>query len=277
MRRLLDRVRLRLRSLVQRDAVDVELRRELEEHIEEEIEENIRRGMTPQDARLAALRAFGSTASIAEACRDMRRVSVIQNVVQDLRYALRSLVQQPFLLTAATLSIAVAVGANTTIFNLANQLLLASPSAFRPDRLVTIRMGRGSHVSYGQWQDLQRSGALDDVAGYQIEAEVNWRGAEQAVSLTPLLETANYFDVLGLPMAMGRSFTASEAQAERQPFVVVLSHGFWQRRLGRDPDVLGKTLTINGGSYTVLGVLPEGLHSFPGYGIAPEVYLPIAP
>jgi len=257
--------------------VDVELRRELEEHIEEEIEENILAGMTPQEARTAAVRAFGSTASIAEACRDVRRVSVIQNVVQDLRYALRSLVQQPFLLTAATLSIAVAVGANTTIFNLANQLLLASPSAFEPDRLVTIRMGHGSHVSYRQWQDLQRSGALADLAGYQIEAEVNWRGAEQAVSLTPLLVTANFFDVLGLPMAMGRGFTASEAQAERQPFVVVISHGFWQRRLGRAPDVLGKTLTINGDSYTVLGVLPEGLRSFPGYGIAPEVYLPIAP
>jgi len=277
MRRLIDRIRLRVRSLLQGEAVDVELRRELEEHIEEEIEENIRQGMSPGDARTAALRAFGSTAGIAEECRDTRRVSVIQNVVQDLRYTLRSLVQQPFLLAAATLSIAVAVGANTTIFNLANQLLLASPSASQPDRLVTIRMGHGSHVSYPQWQDLERSGALADLAGYQIEAEVNWRGAEQAVSLTPLLVTANYFDLLGLPMAMGRGFTAREAQAERQPFVVVLSHGFWQRRLGRDPDVLGKTLTINGDSYTVLGVLPEGLRSFPGYGIAPEVYLPISP
>jgi putative ABC transport system permease protein len=277
MRRLIDRIRLRLRSLLQGEAVDVELRRELEEHLEEETEENIRLGLSPQDARTAALRAFGSTAAIAEACRDARRVSVMQNFAQDVRYTLRSLVEQPFLLAAATLSIAVAVGANTTIFNLANQLLLASPSASQPDRLVLIRMGHGSHVSYRQWQDLERSGALADLAGYQIEAEVNWRGAEQAVSLTPLLVTANYFDALGVPMAMGRGFTTREAQAERQPFVVVLSHGFWQRRLGRDPDVLGKTLTINGDAYTVLGVLPEGLRSFPGYGIAPEVYLPISP
>jgi predicted permease len=276
MRRFIDRLTLRLRSLLQGETVDDELRRELEEHIQEEIDENIRTGMTPQDARIAALRAFGSTASIAEECRDARRVSVIHNLLQDLRYTLRSLAQQPFLLAAATLSIAVAVGANTTIFNLANQLLLASPSAFQPDRLVLIRMGHGSHVSYRQWQDLQRSGALADLAGYQIEAEVNWRGAEQAVSLTPLLVTANYFDVLGLPMAMGRGFTTSEAQAERHPFVVVLSHGFWQRRLGRDPDVLGRTLTINGDAYTVLGVLPEGVRSLPGYGIAPEVYLPIS-
>lgn len=277
MRRLIDRIRLRLRSLLQGEAVDIEMRRELEQHLEEEIEENIRTGMSPEDARTAAIRAFGSIASIAEACRDMRRVSLIQNIAQDLRYTLRSLAQQPFLLVAATLSIAVAVGANTTIFNLANQLLLASPSAYQPERLVTIRMGLGSHVSYRQWQDLERSRALAGLAGHQIEAEVNWRGGDQAVSLTPLLVTANFFDVLGLPMAMGRGFTAREAQAERQPFVVVISHGFWQRRLGRDPDVLGKTLTINGDPYTVLGVLREGVRSFPGYGVAPEVYLPLSP
>jgi predicted permease len=276
MARWLDRFRLRLRSLFHGDAVDAELRREIQQHLDEEIEENVRRGMTAGQARSAALRAFGPAASIAEACRDTRRVSVIQNVAQDLRYTLRSLAQQPFLLAAATLSIAVAVGANTTIFNLANQLLLASPSAYRPDRLVAIRMGSGSHVSYRQWQDLERGGALAGLAGYQIEAEVNWRGGDQAVSLTPLVVTANFFDVLGLPMAMGRGFTAREAQAEHQPFVVVISHGFWQRRLGRDPDVPGKTLTINGDSYTVLGVLPEGVRSFPGYGIAPEVYLPIS-
>ena len=221
-------------------------------------------GMTPHEARTAALRAFGPIGRISEECRDTRRVSLIQNLIQDLRYTLRSLAQQPFLLAAATLSIAVAVGANTTIFNLASQLLLVKPSASRPDRLVTIDMGFGSHVSYRQWQDLERSHALAGLAGYQIEAEVNWRGQDQAVSLTPLVVTANFFDVLGVPLAMGRGFTAGEAQAEQRPAVAVISHGFWERRLSRDPGVLGKPLVINGEPYTVLGVLPEGLTSVPG-------------
>ena len=100
--------------------------------------------MTPHDARAAALRAFGPIGRIGEECRDTRRVSLIQNLIQDLRYTLRSLAQQPFLLVAATLSIAVAVGANTTIFNLASQLLLVDA--------VRVTPGSPRDHSNGFWQ-----------------------------------------------------------------------------------------------------------------------------
>jgi len=276
MTRLIDRVRLRLRSLFRRDAVEAELQRELALHLDEQIDEYVATGMTPVEARAAAMRAFGPIARIGEECRDTRRVSFVHNLLQDLRYTLRSLRTQPLLLAAATLSIGVAVGANATIFNLANELLLVTPTTYRPDRLVNIRAGYGSHVSYHQWLDLERSGALAGLAGYQIEAEVNWRGPEQAISVTPLIVTANFFDVLGVPVALGRGFTAAEAQAERHPTVAVISSGFWTRRLGHDPNILGRTLILNGEPYTVLGVLPEGLHAFPGYGVAPEIYLPVS-
>ena len=277
MRRWMDRTRLRVRSLFRSEATDAALRRELQTHLEEQIAENIGAGMSPADARLAALRTFGPVAQIEEECRDTRRVAVIHNLAQDLRYTLRSLRQQPMLVLAATLSIAAAVGANTTIFNLASELLLAAPTTRRPDRLVYIRMGNGSHVSYRQWQDLRQSGALAELAGYQIEVEANWRGPERSVSIAPLMVTANFFDVLGVPVALGRGFTAAEAAAERTPRVAVISHGFWDKRLARDPAVVGSTLVLNGESYTVLGVLPETLRAFPGYGIAPEIYLPVSP
>jgi predicted permease len=277
MRRGIDRVRLRLRSLFRGHDADAELRAEIRLHLEEQSDENLAAGMTPAAARAAAMRAFGPVALVEEQCRDTRRVAVVQNLAQDLRYTLRSLRQQPMLVLAATLSIAIATGANTVIFNLASQIALNVPSVSTPDRVVNIRMNNGSHVSYRQWQALERSGALAGLAGYQFEREVNWRGPDQSVSVIPLIVTANFFDVLGVPIAMGRGFTAAEAQAEQHPAVAVISHGFWQRRLEADPSVLGRTLVLNGETYTVLGVLPEGLRAFPGFGIAPDIYVPLSP
>ena len=276
MLRWLDRFRLRARSVFQSSAVDASMRDELHVHLDEQIDEYVASGMTRTEARHAALRDFGPVARIEEECRDARRVSVLSNLSQDLRYTFRSLRRQPMLVLAATVSIAVAVGANTTIFSLASEVLFAMPSARDAGRLVRIRVNGNSHVSYRQWQLLEESHALSGLAGYQIESEVNWRGAESAVSLIPLIVTANFFDVLGAPMAIGRSFTANEAAADLHPAVAVISHGFWQRRLGRDPHIVGRTLTFNGRPYTVLGVLPANFKALPGYGIAPEVYLPLS-
>jgi predicted permease len=271
-----DRLAMRLRSIVRGGDLDAAMRDEIQLHIDEQTTENIATGMSPAEARAAAKRAFGPAAHIEEQCRDARRVTFFSNLVQDLHYTLRSLARQPLLVLTATLSIAIAVSANATIFNLADEFLLSMPTAYRPDRLVHIRMGGNSHASYPQWRDLNESGALAGIAGHQIEANVNWQGPNQSVVLTPLLVTANYFDVMGVPMAMGRPFGAAEAAAERQPHVVVISHGFWERRLGGNPQVVGTTLMFNGQAYTVLGVLPSGLRTLPGYGVAAEVYLPLS-
>jgi len=256
--------------------VDAALQREIRQHVDEQIAENLAAGMTPADARTAAMRAFGPIGLIEEECRDTRRVSIVENFAKDLRYTLRSLTRQPLLVAAATLSIAVAIGANTTIFSLATELLYSAPTTRQPRELVHIQMGNGSHVSYPQWRALEQSAALGGLAGYQFEVEVNWRGPGQSLSLVPLIVTANFFDVLGVPVAMGRGFTAAEADESRNPNVAVVSHGFWQGRLGGDPAIVGRTLVFNGLPYTVLGVLPKGLRAFPGYGLAPEVYLPLS-
>jgi predicted permease len=274
--RSIDRARQTWRALFHGGAVDAELQRELRVHLEEQIDENIAAGMTAAEARAAAMRAFGPMARIAEECRDTRRVAFVHHVLQDLRYAIRSLAHQPMLVTAATLSIAAAIAANTIIFSLADQIVFSRPDAYRVDRLVNIRMGNGSHVSYEQWQALDRSGALAGLAGYQFEREVNWRGPERSISVIPLIVTANFFDVLGVPVAMGRGFTAAEADARRDPRLAVVSHAFWRRRLGGSPDVLGRTLTLNGQPYTIVGVLPQEARAFPGFAIAPEIYLPLS-
>ena len=275
MSRTIDKVRLRLASLFRAGNAEQSLKQEIALHLQEQIDEYVAAGMTPAEARAAALRAFGSPGLVEEQCRDTRRVAFVEHLVQDLRYTLRSLVRQPLLLAAAVLSIGVAIAANTTIFSLASQLLFAKPSAVRPDRLVHIRIGGGSHVSHRQWRALDERQALGGLTGFNIETAANWRGPERTVNLISMAVAGNFFDVVGVPMELGRGFTAREAQAELDPAVVVISHRFWEQRLAKDPAVIGSSLVFNGRPYTVTGVIAEGARSIAGFGLAPEVYLPV--
>ena len=272
----LDKLRLRLRSLFRSASADRDLTRELRAHLAQETEANIAAGMNPDEARRAALRAFGSVAAVEEHCRDTRRVAFVDHLVRDLRYAVRTVLRQRGLSTAAAISIALGLGANVTIFSLGSSSLLSVPSAERPAELVHIRTSNGSHVSYRGWQHLDASGVLAGVAGYQFEQGVNWRDGEESIALLPLLVTANFFDVVRPPMHLGRGFSATEGRAEIDPHLVVVSHGLWTRRLQSDPQVVGRSLTINGEPYTVTGVLAPGLRGIAGFGLAPDMYLPLS-
>jgi putative ABC transport system permease protein len=276
MRRLVDRLTLRLKSLVRGGRADRSLKAELQLHLDEAIAENVAAGMSAEDARREAIKAFGPVDAIEEQCRDERRVARVEHLLRDLRYSFRSLARQPMLLATSLVSIAVAIGANTTIFSLATSLMFSQPTARDPGQLVHMRMGNGSHVSHRQWLDLAESGALAGITGFNIETSVNWRHGDVTTSLVPLIVSANFFDVIGVPMALGRGFTAVEADARRDPALAVVSHGFWESRLGSDASIVGRTLVFNGRPYTVLGVLPDDLRSILGFGLAPEVYLPLA-
>ncbi|HEY6830139.1 MAG TPA: ABC transporter permease [Gemmatimonadaceae bacterium] len=275
MPRFLDVIRSRARSLARGRVADADLDRELREHLERQAEENITRGMSPDEARRAALATFGGVESVREEARDARGVAVIENLLRDFRYTFRALVREPMLLLAATLSIALGVGGNIAVFSLARAVVFAPPDARDPATLVNARVSHGSHVSYQRWRDIDAGGALEHFAGYSIEGEVNWLDGGAAVSIVPMLVTANFFDVTGTPVARGRPFSAAEARAELDPHVVVITHEFWQSRLGGDANVVGAKLVINGEPYTVLGVLPPHLRSVAGFGVAPALYLPL--
>jgi predicted permease len=275
MPRLLDAIRFRARSLVRPRTADAELDRELREHLERQVEENLGRGMRPDEARRAALATFGGVETVREEARDARGVAVIENLLRDFRYTLRALLREPMLLMAATLSIALGVGGNIAVFSLARAVAFAQPDARDPATLVNVRVSHGSHVSYRRWRDIDAAGALEHFAGYSIEGEVNWLDGGAAVSIVPMLVTANFFDVTGTPVARGRPFSAAEARAELDPHIVVVTHEFWQNRLGGEASVVGSKLVINGEPYSVLGVLPPHLRSVAGFGVAPALYLPL--
>ncbi len=273
--RLADIVRARLRSLFRRPTQERELAREMRFHLDQQVAENLAAGMAEPAARAAARKAFGGVAQFQEAVRDTWRTRVVDDALRDIRYAWRGLVRQPALIAVAAASVGLGVCVNVAIFGLADELMVARPSAREPDRLIAIRTARGSHVGYQEWQDLSHGKAVAGIGGYQIEREVNWRGPEGTVSLVPLLVTANYFDLVGVPLASGRGFGAAEADASTDPALAVVSYGFWQRRLGGDSAVVGRTIDLNGRPYTITGVLATGIRSLPGFGISPEIYLPL--
>jgi hypothetical protein len=143
MRRLIDRLQLRLRSIFRGRRVEDAMKREIELHVAEEVDDLVRRGMSRTDAIAEARRAFGPIGLIEDQIRDTRRIAFLEHLLGDLRYTLRSLLRQPMLVAASTLSIAVAVGANTTIFGIASQLLLARPTAVEPARLFNVWVAGG--------------------------------------------------------------------------------------------------------------------------------------
>ncbi|MCC6987771.1 MAG: ABC transporter permease, partial [Acidobacteria bacterium] len=199
--------------------------------------------------------------------------------LQDLRVGVRQLVRRPAFALTAIGSLALGIGLTTTLFTVVNAVLFKSSPLRDPAQLVEIYSGqRGEDMqlttSYPDLQSL-RAGvpALSGLAGHAYVRGVLSTGA------TPLLVmgetvTANYFDVLGVPMAMGRAFRADEDATPDGAPVAVVSHGLWQRQLGGRPDVVGSTVKLSGLSYTVIGIAPE---TFPGTmpGIASQFWVPV--
>src|SRR5262249_49233121 len=132
-------------------------------------------------------------------------------------------------------------------------------------------------VSYPNYRNIQESQVFDGLAAYVagLGSGMSWREGGESKTLMSQIVSDNFFEVLGVQAAQGRTFTAEEARAERDPQLAVLSHGFWQHDLGGDPGVIGRVLNLNGSPYTVLGVLPKRYRSILGSGIAPAVYVPI--
>jgi putative ABC transport system permease protein len=277
---------LRLRSILRRPKVEAELDYEISFHLQQQIEENIAAGMNPEAARHAALRTFGASSQIKEECRDERRVSYVEHFFQDLRYGLRQLRGNPGFTAVALVTLALGIGANTTIFSITNQVLLRRLPVDHPEELVILRSpghksgnisadGDGAaSFSYPMFKALREQGsqAAELFASFGVGLSVVGQG--QTEHTAGDLVSGNYFQVLGVRPAMGRLFTIDDETAPGANPVAVLSYGYWQRRFGMDPSILNKTLIVNGVSLTVVGVARSG---FTGVqvGHLPDVFIPL--
>jgi predicted permease len=278
-----DKLWLRIRSLFLPPQVERELDAELRFHLEKQIQENLAVGVSPEEARLAALRAIGGIAQFKEECRDMRGVNLIENLVQDLRYAVRMLRKSPGFTAVVVLSLALGIGANTAIFSLIDALLLRMLPVRNPQQLVVLRpmSKRGEEVGFSYPLFVQVRDRTQVFSG--ILAAANGAGAREMVRSEPggrperasvQLVSGEYFQVLGVKAFMGRVLAPADDRTPGAHPLAVISYAFWERRFAHDFSAVGKRITLDGQPFTVIGVAsPEFFGE--EVGQAPDMWVPL--
>jgi predicted permease len=266
----------RLEVLFRKRSAEEELEEEIRFHLEMEAREMAREGMTSIEARRAARVAFGGVERVKEEVRNVRGARMLDDLVQDLKLALRALPKQPAFLVAVLLTLGIGIGGNVAMFGILDASLFQTLPFPQPDRLVMPRTtfeGRTNSTSSGpdyfdykqQARSFEHLGAF--IAG-ATQATVSGAGEPERISYS--LAHADLFRTLGVEPAMGRLFSAEEGELDG-PRVVLLSHGYWQRRFGGAADVLGKGLIVNGDPFTVVGVMPAGFR----YMVDLDVWVPM--
>jgi len=251
----------RLCGLFQRARREREFAEELESHLALHIEDNLRAGMSPDEARRVALIKLGGVTLTKQLHREQRGVPMLETLWQDLRFGLRILRKNPGFSFIAVLTLALGMGANTAIFSVVNAVLLRPLPYHEPERLAQIWESKGdgknSVFSPGNFLDWQKQAkSFEGLSVYDawLPALSTAGETEQIVGVSA---SSNYFSLLGVTPQLGRTFTPEE-ESDGQNRVVVISHSFWQNRLGSKADVIGKELTLDQSSYTIIGVLRPG-------------------
>ena len=263
-------LRFRARALFRRAAVESELDAELHAHLERQIEKHMAAGIARDAAERLARVELGGVAQVKEECRDARGVWLAETLLQDARFALRLLRKNASFSAIAILTMALGIGASTTVFSVVNAILLKPlpyPSAEEivlPWRLPPRGVNLGfAELPWGRHEFLtftQQTKAFASLGAF-LGDSFNLTGGAEPVRLEGVRASAGLFPALGVAPAIGRVFTADEDRGGRE-HEVVLSHRLWIERFSGDPAVLDRTVNLNGAAYTVVGVMPPGF-AFP--------------
>ncbi len=266
----------RVRALLLREAVLDDIDEELRLHIEMETEANRERGMSPEQARLSAMKSFGNVGSIRDRAYQVRGGGFMETFWQDLRYSGRMLFKQPSFTLIAVLTLSFGIGANTAVFSIVNAVLLRPFPYEAPEQLVIpgesnsgTRGGTSlSYPNFADWKDDRKVFAA--VSAVRSNESYNLTGAGEPERLVGRLVSAGFLSTLGVEPLLGRDFLAEDDRQGATP-TVLLSYGLWSRRFGEDQSIVGKQLTLNNQSYTVVGVTPQSFQ----YGLDADVTIPI--
>jgi len=261
----------RLQYLLHRNRREDELAEELAFHrmlVEREQRES---GLPEETTQRAASLRMGNTTLAREAAHYVWFPAFVEGVLQDVRYAWRGLIRSKGLLAIACLSLGLSTGFGTALFSVVNAVILQPVTAGRPGALVRLWVGDGNRISGPNLHDLCEATPGVACSGYTID-QLTWNPSGDPVRLSVQIVSPHYFQMLGIEVARGRVFTPETVR--ETPDTVVVTHAFWQRRLGADPGVIGRKLVLSGHPYTVIGVLPRGFRSIWGLGISPSLYLP---
>jgi macrolide transport system ATP-binding/permease protein len=273
---------LRLRSLFRYRRVEQELNEELQFHLEQKIEEGIARGLSPREARYAAMRAMDGLEQRKEEIRDMRRLHWLTDFFDDAHYAIRSLSRTPGLTAFVVITLALGIGMTSGIFSMLDGLIFRPYPVPHPSGVVTLvgttHDSSFDNFSYREYLDIRdKTKSYDGVIANTAMEAVGFSAEPGATPRVRggMMVSGNYFHVLGVEPRLGRGFRDDEDQVPGRDAVLVLGPDFWKQEFASDPSVLGKTVRLNGRDFTVIGVAPE---TFTGMLIFahPDFYMPLA-
>jgi predicted permease len=277
-------------ATTQRD--EERLRAEIEDHLALQTAENVRAGLSPIEARRQAVLKFGGVETMKESYRDQRGLPFLETLIQDTRHALRRLRMAPAFTTATVLTLALGIGATTSIFTLVHTVLLKSLPVANPGELY--RLGRETHccyvngysqdggfslVSYDLYKYLRdHTKGFSELAAFpsvQHLFGVRRSGSSEAAQSYPgEFVSGNYFTMFGIRAYAGRPLTAEDDQAGAPP-VAVMSYRLWQQRYGSDPSVIGSVFNLNEKQFTLVGITPPGFFGDTLRNTPPDFFLPL--
>jgi hypothetical protein len=280
----------RLRNAVSPQSLDRDLHDEISDHVERRMAELREAGLTAQEARRQALLRFGNTTRVRERSRELRLSRGLENTLQDVRYAWRGMRKAPAFAITSILSLALAIGANTAIFSIVDAAMLRPLPVPQPSTLFTLAApeveqpgieptGEREAFSYPLYlrfrnasQGLARLALFSTVGSGQVEVQIP--NADSPIEkANRQFVSGEAFDILRVPPTLGRVLSAEEDRIPSGHPVAVISHDYWTRRFGADPNVLGRGLFIGGKAYSIVGVARKGF-----FGIEPgkfvDVWLP---
>ncbi len=267
---------VRLGSLSNKQRKDKEFDEEIESHVQMHIDDNVGLGMTLEEARRQAMIKFGGVESTKEAYRDQRGLPWLEMLWKDIRYGARQLRKNPGFTAVAVLTLALGIGANTAIFSVVDAVLLRPLPYADSGQLVSLSERgpdwSGGSLSYPNFIDWKNQQSVFERFGAYSGNNLTLTGAGEPVRLGAALMSAEVFAALRAQPEIGRVFGEGEDKPSAPP-VAVISHALWQNRLGGQPGIVDKTISLNGKAYTILGVMPEGF-DFP-YKV--DLWLPVGP
>jgi putative ABC transport system permease protein len=272
------RIRSFIDVVLRRARFERDMRDEMRFHLETRADDLERAGFTRDEALRRARLEFGTIESAKEDCRQARGVRFLDELAQDLRYALRLIRKAPGFTAAAVLSLGLGIGANTAIFSLMDAVMLRTLPVVQPHNLRFVGHGRddrpGTMSNYPLFERYRALASVFSGVTAFTPAVFKMMTAEGLENVTGLWVSGNFHGVLGVPVTLGRGFGADDDRNTASPPVAVISDSFWTRRLGRDPSVLGRTLTLNGRIVTIVGVTPARFSGM-APGSNPDLTLPL--
>jgi predicted permease len=285
--------------LSRRGRFNREMEEEIRIHLEMKVKENLAAGMSPEEARCDALRRFGNRTLAYQDSQEVWMFRSFETVLQDLRYALRMLKKNRGFTVAVVLSLALGIGANTAIFSLIDAVMLKNLPVSDPQELVLMswaskkwphqfesnysgswgkdELGRetGSSFSYPVFKDLQEHNhVFSDVLAFYDFGNVNLVDKGRPGLASAQLVSGNYYSALGVHAAAGRTIEPTDDQLPGNP-VAMISYGYWRRRFGLDPSIVGSQVEVSNVPFTIIGVTPPEFFGLqPGQSV--DLFMPIA-